>query len=217
MDEEQIRPLEKIIDSASTKDIIQRLANLETHVINMVIPLQHLSKFADHNFLNRLNTITSKPLAIDDSELQKTLKGFADLMEKFTKGTWAIDPDKVYDKLGEISGKCIQLMIQNNRLAEKIDELEKEITKQKIFLTISGVKCEQNSGNKFTEEQLKFLSSEIRNAGIKIRLKNILLSYFHTWQNVLDCGKTKLYGMRHFGNKTIKEVEEIFEAFGIEF
>ncbi len=199
-------------------EISRRIANMETHIINMIIPLQSLSQTVDPEFLKSLQKLAYHPLTIDDSGLKQVLSSFQKTMEKFSKGTCAVDPDQVYDKLKELYGFMITQNVQNDRILRKLDELEKKVDKQKVFVTVSGIACENNPSLAFTEEQEAFLSSYIRDEETTVRLANLLhKEKFKTWKAIWTYGKVNFYKIERFGKKAVVELEEIFNRYDITF
>lgn len=200
------------------EEINRKISNIETHIINMIIPLQHISHYADPTLLKNLNDISSRPLMIDDTGLKQVLNSFKELMEKFSKGTWAVDPDKVYDKLKENYGMMISQNVELQRITRKLDELEKEVKKQKFFVNISGVSCQNNSSQVFTKEQEEFLKSDIWDVETTVRLANLLHKHkLKKWRDVYTHGKVNFYKIDNFGKKAIEELTMIFKDHDIEF
>ncbi len=205
-------------DKNAIKEIIRRLTNLETHIINMVIPIQNLSKNIDPDFLDSMNRMTCTPIKIDDAGLKQVLGSFSDLMERFSKGSWAVDPEKVYAKLHELTAHTFSLVAQNNTFRNQIQRLEDEIAKQKIFVTVSGMQCQNNTTQSFSKLQEDFLDSEIWDEETSTRLANILRKEkLKKWRNVLEYTKVRCYKLERFGRKTIEELETIFKKYDIDF
>jgi chromosome segregation ATPase len=199
-------------------EIHRKLSALEAHIINMIIPLQNLSQYVDPHFINVLKNLTQTPLRIDDAGLNKTLATFQELMSKFAKGTWAVDPDKVYDKLDALEKKISNFTYEIENLKITLRKLEKESAKQKVFVNISGVECNTGSQQLFSEEQEKFLSHLIWDEETTVRLANLLHKHkLKTWRDVWCYGKVNFYKLERFGKKAIMEIEEVFNRYDLIF
>lgn len=67
-----------------TTEILRRLGNLETHIINLIIPIQGINEvFKDTTNLNYLIDNLKKPLKVDDRNLAELLREFRLNMREF--------------------------------------------------------------------------------------------------------------------------------------
>lgn len=103
------------------KEVLRRLSNLETHIINLIIPIQNISKVltssADIHFLLDL---LQKPLKIDDTRLANRLKEFQEMMVKFEL------------KVDEFDGKTetidiVKTLGEIKYIGKKLKEIEEKI------------------------------------------------------------------------------------------
>lgn len=66
------------------KELHRKISNLEHHLINLIVPIQGLSKlFSSSDLAERLVKTFSKPIQIDDRALKKYLDDFYEKMTKF--------------------------------------------------------------------------------------------------------------------------------------
>ncbi len=64
--------------------VIQRLANLEEHIINLIVPIQQInSLFREPQQVKNLINALSKPIVIDDRSLKMALADLSRMLEVF--------------------------------------------------------------------------------------------------------------------------------------
>jgi DNA-directed RNA polymerase sigma subunit (sigma70/sigma32) len=111
------------------KEIISRLANLETHIINLIIPIQNInSLLSSPNDLLHLISLLSRPIVIEDRFLRSALadmKRYIDEIKKYTEKPYNTDSEYLFigKKLHEIK--------------EDIRKIKDQDIKKKISLEFS--------------------------------------------------------------------------------
>lgn len=144
--------------SEEYKEVIRRLVNLETHIINLILPIQNISAVlkssADIHFLLDL---LQKPLKVDDVRLANRLKEFQDVMVKFELKvdefdgkTKSIDIVQTFSEIKFI-GKRLK------EIEEKIETIKEDGIKRKIDLNFScdGYELVKKPSNYQKDDDLK--------------------------------------------------------------
>lgn len=109
--------------SEEYKEITRRLANLETHIINLIVPIQGISNFFKNTHdVEKLLHYLDRPLQVDDSRLNARLKEFRECMVHFEL------------KVDEFNGKTEQLDITQTfaeikYIGKRLKEIEEKIVK----------------------------------------------------------------------------------------
>lgn len=85
------------------KEISRKLAALEHHVINLIIPIQGIAHtLGDPSMMRDLREIFGKPLMIDDRKLVGLLRDFKEVMRVFSESTSAHDLKELMETLKEV-------------------------------------------------------------------------------------------------------------------
>jgi DNA-directed RNA polymerase specialized sigma subunit len=118
--------------------VIQRLSNLETHIINLIIPIQGIHSFLkDPNEIHTLLDVIKRPLQVDDRRLSAVLQefrssmiSFEKKMDEFNDKCNALDVSQTYSEIKYI-GKRLK------EIEEKIAKIQEEGIKKKVDLNFS--------------------------------------------------------------------------------
>ncbi len=101
--------------------ILRRLSNLETHIVNMIIPIQGICEaLKSPNDIKFLIESFKKPIAIDDSRLRSILFDFDRAMKNFSKDIEEIKSLNITNAIGEIK-----------YIGKRLNEIEKTLSQIK--------------------------------------------------------------------------------------
>lgn len=118
------------MEEESIKSVLRRLANLETHLLNLVIPLSQLSDILTNtNRLDELCRLLKGPVKINDVKLSELLRDFHVGCSNFKKDLYKVDLSQTY---GEI--KYIGNRLKN--IEAEIKELKDQKKNQKLRLNL---------------------------------------------------------------------------------
>lgn len=91
------------LPSEEYKEISRRLANLEQHIINLIVPIQGIAQnLADPSLMKDLREIFGKPLLIDDRKLVGLLRDFKEVMNTFSQSIQAHALTELMETLNEV-------------------------------------------------------------------------------------------------------------------
>ncbi len=107
--------------------INSKLSSLEQHIINLIIPIQAISKVlrsSDH--IEEIVNLLGKPIAIDDRRLAKQLNEFKDLMNTFDDNMKKVNIKQTFDEIKYIGKRMDNVekslsLIHEKGLSKKID------------------------------------------------------------------------------------------------
>lgn len=140
------------------KEVIRRLSNLETHIINLIIPIQNISKVltssADIHFL--LDAL-QKPLKIDDTRLNNRLKEFQDMMVKFELKVDEFDGKTETIDIVKTFGEIKYIGKRLKEIEEKIGRIQEEGIKKQVDLNFScdGYELVKKTSNYEKDDELE--------------------------------------------------------------
>ena len=108
------------MDDKKFQHIIQRLNNLEEHIINIVHPIQGLcGVLKDKSRLSELFNVMSQPIKIDDRSLALKLNEFKSISENLKDTAKSLDIVQTYSEIKYIG--------------MRLNEIEKTL---KVFLKV---------------------------------------------------------------------------------
>jgi hypothetical protein len=135
------------------RNVMSRLSALEGHMINLIIPIQHICEiFKEPGAINALKDLTKTPILIDDRSFKETcrevmsyLKKFEEVAEKIFSYTFPLESKFIAKRLHEIerdlkeilkSGVqgevCVSLSVDGVKIDEDHPFTNREVTKRKI-------------------------------------------------------------------------------------
>lgn len=107
------------------KEVLNRLSNLETHIINLIIPIQTIvSVLSCPNDLSRLITLLSQPIAINDNSLRMVVNDISKYIEEFKTLT--------KDSTREMEFKFIGKKLQE--ISQYFDKIHENVITKRIEL-----------------------------------------------------------------------------------
>jgi len=116
------------MNEETEKAILRRLANLETHIINLIHPIQGICKFlSDKQSLTHLEKLLSQPLKIEESSFRCLVRQLEILLKDVNKNVEKLDIAQTYGEIKFIGKKLHQIEAD-------IAEIKKEGIKKKIDL-----------------------------------------------------------------------------------
>lgn len=119
------------MDEELEKTILRRLGNLETHIINLIHPIQSIcSVLTRKEDLYELISLLKKPLSIDDSRLRNLIREFHNVMEKFDENIKKLNFVQTFGEIKFIGKKLHQIEAD-------IAEIKKDGVKKKVDLNFS--------------------------------------------------------------------------------
>jgi hypothetical protein len=100
-------------------NVLRRLSNLETHIINTIVPLQKVANaVGDRNILNDLIHLTNSPLKIDNRDLKCLLDDFRKSMNEFRKDLEKVEILLNLAEIKFIGQKIAEIFQEINKIAE---------------------------------------------------------------------------------------------------
>ncbi len=148
------------MDEETERTILRRLSNLETHIINLIHPIQEISSIlTSRSDLYELMNILKKPLCIDDSRLRALIREFQSCMEKFDQNIKKFDIVHTYNEIKFIGKKLHQI-------EGDIEEIKKDGVKRKVDLHFScdGYELVKTNSEKITSMNTDDLLKELINS-----------------------------------------------------
>lgn len=119
------------MDEETEKTMLRRLSNLETHIINLIHPIQSIcSVLTRKEDLYELITLLKKPLFVDDSRLRNLIREFQNVMEKFDENIKKLNFVQTFGEIKFIGKKLHQIETD-------IGEIKKDGIKRKVDLQFS--------------------------------------------------------------------------------
>lgn len=116
------------MNEETEKTILRRLANLETHIINLIIPIQQLcSVLTDREKLSHLEKLLSQPLKIEDNGFICLVRQLEILLKDVNKNVEKLDMAQTYGEIKFIGKKLHQIEAD-------IAEIKKDGIKKKVDL-----------------------------------------------------------------------------------
>jgi len=129
------------------KTAISRLRALEQHIVNLIFPIQEISKVLTRpEKINELLKLLSKPLIIDDTNFKIVLKQLLEAKTKFSEDLRSVDLQKT---LSEI--KYIGMRLKS--IEEDISKLKNEGLTRKVKLDFTCDGYELVKKRKIYEEK----------------------------------------------------------------
>jgi hypothetical protein len=117
-------------EEESIKSVLRRLSNLETHILNLVIPLSQLSDILTNTHrLDNLCKLLQEPVKIDDKKLTGLMSDFKKIYSNFSQDLDKIDLSQTYGEIKYIGNRL-------NNIEKEIKELKKDKKKQKFRLNL---------------------------------------------------------------------------------
>ncbi len=119
------------MNEETEKTILRRLTNLETHIINLIHPIQEISSvLTNSSALARLEKILGQPLKLEDNGLRYLLKELEVLLKQVNKNVEKLDVVQTHGEIKFIGKKLHQIEAD-------IAEIKKDGIKRKIDLSFS--------------------------------------------------------------------------------
>lgn len=116
------------MDEETEKTILRRLSNLETHIINLIHPIQDIcSILTNKHDLYELISLLKKPLSIDDCRLRNLIIEFKKTMDQFQENVKKLDFVQTFGEIKFIGKKLHQIEAD-------IAEIKKDGVNKKIDL-----------------------------------------------------------------------------------
>lgn len=145
---EEISQIKEQKSKFSSDDIYNRMGRLETHIINLIVPIQHINAvFRDRDHLALIKEALQQPIRIDDRNLAKLNSEFKDYIKEFDKRLE--DLNKHMQRLSLLENSFPELKYIGNRL----HKIEQEITSIKNNGVNSNVKvCVTMDGNQMVPD-----------------------------------------------------------------
>lgn len=119
------------MNEETEKTILRRLSNLESHIINLIHPIQDIcSILTNKHDLYELMSLLKKPLSIDDTRLRNLIIEFKKTMDQFQKNVKKLDFVQTFGEIKFIGKKLHQIEAD-------IAEIKKDGIKKKIDMSFS--------------------------------------------------------------------------------
>ena len=143
-------------------DIIRRLANLEKHILNLVIPINNITEaLTDRGFLERLTQSLKTPIKIDDHSLKQNIFDLRNLTKSLSEDLKDLDLRKIVGSeikkldvnqtYGEIKfiGKAL------HEINQRLDKIESNgiTNKLQVYLSVDGYEMVRKSKEKLPDEK----------------------------------------------------------------
>lgn len=109
------------METETEKEIIRRLANMERHIINLIIPLQAI---------NQLDSLLNKPLMVDDRSFVEHIKEFRSSMKELHIVSESLNIKQTLDEIKYI-GKRL------NEIEKILSEFNDKGLKKNIHLDLT--------------------------------------------------------------------------------
>lgn len=111
--------------------INSKLAKLETHVINLIIPIQEISSaLKSTSNMERMIELLQRPLLVDDRYFKSLVSEMAQLLKECKKQTETLDLTQTLDEIKYIGNRL-------NKIEKDIAEMKKEGVTKKVKLDFS--------------------------------------------------------------------------------
>ena len=160
------------------KAIISRLQNLESHLINLIIPIQNITKVLTNSAdIHHLMEQLKKPLSVNDNNLQSLLAEmrkesfkFKDMLDKYSE----ITKENSTAELKFIGKKV-------NEIQSTLDSLEKKGINKEITLDFrcDGYELVKKPVNFHQEDQIEESDDEKITTLLKKLTKNERICFIH--------------------------------------
>jgi len=119
------------VNEETEKTILRRLANLESHIINLIHPIHQISELlTNSDELKRFEKILSQPLRLEDNGLRYLLKELEGCLKQVNKNMEKLDTVQTYGEIKFIGKKLHQIEAD-------ISEIKKDGIKRKVDLSFS--------------------------------------------------------------------------------
>lgn len=113
------------------KRIYDRISKLETHIINLIHPIQNLTKIvASDTYIQRLTSLLEQPLRIDDTQLRPYLDKFMDEIRNFVKKTENINFSQTHNEIKYIGKRLLEI-------EERLKKIEEGGKKNQLTLSVN--------------------------------------------------------------------------------
>jgi DNA-directed RNA polymerase sigma subunit (sigma70/sigma32) len=108
--------------------INSKLAKLETHVINLIIPIQEISlALKSSSNMEKMIELLQRPLMVDDRSFKLMLSEFYSQMQEFKKISECLDITQTLDEIKYIGNRL-------NKIEKDIAEMKKEGIRKNVSL-----------------------------------------------------------------------------------
>ena len=126
---------EKMSEKDFEETVLRRLANLESHIINMIHPLQQIqSIFRDSSvkdeFVTTINAAIqrmNRPLTVDDRDLRKLAQELRDTVKDFIETASNVDVGKTLGEIKFIGKKLQEIEVHLNNPPNKEEKKKIEL------------------------------------------------------------------------------------------
>jgi len=94
--------------------VMSRLSSLESHIINLIIPIQNISRaLTDPRYVNDIRKtadfIINNPVKLDDAELRRECRELKALLREFTENKQAVDLNQTLAEIKYIGKRVMQI------------------------------------------------------------------------------------------------------------
>lgn len=106
--------------SEEMKEINRKLALLEQHVINLIIPIQNICNiFKDTNRLNGLVDLLSRPLKVDTRQLESSSAQIRESSNSFKEDIKDLDIKRTFDEIKYIGKRLNEIGMTLSKIKEE--------------------------------------------------------------------------------------------------
>lgn len=136
------------MDDKTTETILRRLSNLETHIINLIHPIQNISTIlTSKKSLENVERILTSTLKIDDSNLNRVLECFGAKLKTLEKNLTDfslgnIDFKQTFNEIKYIGNRL-------NEIEKTLKNIKYEGLNQPIILEINHKTKKVNENNQW--------------------------------------------------------------------
>lgn len=117
---------------------MRKLALFETHIINLIVPIQNISHvLTDRNVMEELKIISKSQIKIDDTSLRSIVSEFRHTAEKIEKDLNFVDISQTLSEIKYIGKRLNEIEIILDKIKE--DGVNRKIT---FDVNVEGIKQE---------------------------------------------------------------------------
>ncbi len=183
------------MNDTEEKELLRRIAKLEQHVINLIIPIQSITKvLSSPQYIQELLELLKKPLTIDDRAIASCLAEFKRMMIEFSNESKALN---ISQTLGEIKfiGKRL------HEIEQSISDMKNEGVKKKIHLDLTV------DGYEMVKRKLPMQNPELENEEDPEEATRTLLTHLNEREGKVLVHRFGLFGEK---KKTQKQIAKLF-------
>lgn len=117
--------------------VLRRLASLESHLLNLVIPITQLhSILTDQKQLKLLSELLKNPLKIDTSRIEQNARILQELIKEFKDTGLNLEKSMEKINLSQTYGEIKYIGMRLKCIKNDIEQIKKQSLKQKIRLNL---------------------------------------------------------------------------------